>query len=324
MTLTEDLLSKRELIVFIGVENHSTPYNPLLFNAIWGLPESLPSNNLLIIPINRLGRPYMLSNERMMCYERALWVIFVDSPFFTHYAFLFDTFPQTDDNNYFTNENLQFLQKTNCSSVGICDIGVYKSRSLVKLLNCAISSLGKYNITVCLVTILGYNSRGYTDIEIEDEHSTYQKEYYLHSDIEKAVTDDNFYFIQIDKKFKLPELLMICCFTKSQVEVKLQEIKEQAAGYIRNLKPLLDATYIKIFIESLNKGDKFDFATLENNLKEWGFKGDLIDTQWSYIYEKLRRNVEIPNKDNRGPNVQKLIEAISNNINSTINFVKSI
>jgi len=324
MMLTEDLLSKRELVVFIGVENHSTPYNPLLFNEIWVLPDSLPSKDLLIIPINQLGESYMLSSKKIMCYGKSLWVLFVDSPYFSHYAFLFDSFPQTDDNNFFTDEHIQFLQKINCTSVAVCDIGVYKSRSLVNLLNCAIQSLGKYNLTVCLTTILGYNSRGYTDIESNDEKTTYNKEYYIHSDIESAVVNDSFYFLQIDGKFKLSELCVICSHTKSQAESILQEIKEQSEGYILYLKPLWDANFFREFIKSLDKGDGFDFDNLENKLEKFGFKGDLIDSQWNSKYDRLCRNIRKSNQNNRGIYVLELISEIGKNINSTISFVKSI
>lgn len=324
MKLTEELLSQRELVVFIGVENHSTPYNPLLFNKIWGLPDSLPSKDLLIIPINTLVESYMLSKERIMYYGRSLWVLFVDSPFFTHYAFLFESFPQTDDNNYFINENILFLQNNNCTSVTICDIGIYKSRSLVNLLNCAISSLGKYNMSVCLATILGYNSRGYTDIENEDEKLKYQKEFYLHSDTETSVMNERFNFIQIKEKFKISELFKICCQTKSPAESKLQEIKEQAEGYSNTLKTLLDVKFFEKYIVSLDKNNQFDFISLEINLKKMGFKGELIDTQWADKYKKLREKIEKSDQNKRGFYVQELINAIGENIKSTINYIKSI
>lgn len=324
MTITEDLLSKREVTIFIGVENHSTPYNPLLFKKIWAIPDSLPSKDLLIIPINGLEKPYMVSPKRIMCYGKSLWVLFVDSPFFSHNAFLFESFPQTDENNYFTDDRIQFLQKINCSSVAVCDIGVYKSRSLVKLLNHAIVSFGKYNITVCLVTILGHNSRGFTDIEAGDEKTIYLKEYYLHSDIEGTAMNESFYFIQIEKKFQLSDLFMICCQTKSQVESKLQEIKEQAKSYIDPLKPLWKSGALKIIIESFNKGDSFDFVSLENNLKKMGFRGNLIDAQWNSIYEKLCQNIRESNKENRNSHVKKLIDTIGRNIDFTIKFLEKI
>lgn len=324
MTQIEFLLSKRELSVFIGVENHSTPYNPLLFNKIWELPDSLPSKDLLIMPINGLGEPYMLSKEKVMCNGRSLWVLFVESPSLVHYAFLFDTFPQTDENNYFTDECIQFLQKSNCCSVAVCDIGVYKSRSLVNLLNYAISSLGKYNMSVCLATILGYNSRGYTDIETEDEKSKYKKEYYLRSDIEAAVVSDSFYFIQIERWFNMFELFKICCQTKSPAEVKLQEIKEQAKDYRDSLKPLWDAGFFRIFITSLDKGDSFDFDGLDNKLKECGFKGELVDANWCSKYDELCSKIRRAKQNDRGFYVQDLISAIDKNIKSTINFVKLI
>lgn len=324
MTFTEELLSQRELITFIGVENHSTPYNPLLFNRIWELYDLLPSKDLLIIPINGLEKSYMLSKERIMCYGRYLWVLFVDSPFFLHYTFLFETFPQTDDNNYFTTECIQFLQNINCCTVAVCDIGVYRSRSLVNLLNKAISSLEICNITVGLVTILGYNSRGFTDIETEDEKSTYQKEYYLHSNIEPPIKNNSFYFIQVDRKFNLSDLFEISCQVKNPAELKLQEIEKQAEGYINILKPLWDAGVLRTFIKTLNKGDSFDFISLESKLNKWGFNGNLIDKQWNCVYDRLCRNIRMSNQNNRGAYVIELISAIGKNINSTINFVKSI
>lgn len=324
MTLLEDLLSKRELAVFLGVENHSTPYNPFLFNKIWFIPDSLPTKNLLIIPINGLGESYKLSKEMVMCHGIAFRVLFVDSPYFTHYAFLFDSFPQTDENNYFTSNCIQFLQKLKCSTIVVCDMGVYKSRSLVNLLNNAITSLGKYNITVCLATILGYNSRGFTDIEIGDESAIYQKDYYLQSDIEVAVTNDHFNFFQIDRKFNLSSLFTICCQSKSPAESKLQEIKEQAQGYIHTLKPLLDANFFRTYIKTLYKGGSFDFISLETNLKKWGFKGNLLDSHWDAIYEKLCRNIRMSNPNNRESHVYELISAIGSNINNTIKFIQSI
>ena len=43
MTLAEEILYKRELLVFIGVENHSTPYHPRLFSQIWDIPKEIPA-----------------------------------------------------------------------------------------------------------------------------------------------------------------------------------------------------------------------------------------------------------------------------------------
>lgn len=323
MTLAESILSKRELTVFIGVENHSTPFNPFLFNKIWNIPQTESSKELLIIPINGLGESFMLSKKREMCYGRSLWILFVDSPYFSHNAFLFDTFPQTDENNYFNSDCIDFLQKANCKVVSICDMGIYKSRSLVNLLNSALSSLGKHSISICLSIILGYNSRGYTDVEIGDESSIYQKEFYLHSDIDVSVMNDRFYFIQIDRKFSMSELFLICSQTKSYAESKLQQIKEAAQPY-NTLKTLWDYGFFHKTIESLNKSDTFDFVSLEKNLSKMGFNGDLIDCSWTSTYQRLCRDIRMSNQNMRSKYIKKLIFAIGKNINSTINFVKSI
>lgn len=324
MTPIEELLCKRELIEFIGVENHSTPYNPLLLSEIWSLPKNLPSKDLLILPMKGLGESYILPTEKVMCFGRSLYILLVDSPYLNHYSFLFESFPQTDDNNYFTTNCIEFLQQVNCSSVTICDIGIYKSRSLVNLLNNAILSLGSYSISVCLVTIIGYNSRGYTDIENEDEKSKYNKNYYLQTDIESKILSDSFCFIQIENKFSLSELFMICSQTKNKAETKLQEIKEQGVGYINTLKPLWDADFFRTFIPSFGKGDSFDFISLNNKLTQMGFKGDLIDKQWDSKYEKMCSNIRISNQSNRGFYVMELTKAIGHNIISTINLLKSI
>lgn len=324
MKLIEDLLSKRETAVFIGVENHSTPYNPLLFSKIWSLPENLPSNNLLILPIDGLSEPYLLSKERMTLFDKKLWVLFVKSHNFTHNAFLFDSFPQTDDNTYFTKESIEFLtNEIHCRTVVICDMGVYKSRSLINLLNCAISSLEEYNISVCLAIILGYNTRGYTDIEVENECDKYQKDYYLHSDIEANIVSDNFNFLQIESWFKFSDLFLFCSLSKSQAEIKLQMLKQEALPY-NALKTLWDYGFINKTIESLNKGDSFDFKNLENNLSKMGFKGELIDSDWKTKFDTLCRDIRISNKSNRAHYVEKLISAIGDNINTTTYFVNLI
>ena len=323
MTLVEEILSKRELLVIIGVENHSTLYNPNIFNNIWNFPESLPSKDVLIIPVSGLDKTFYLSPNKTMCYGRSLWLLFVESSSFNNNAILFETFPQTDKNSYFT-DRIKFLQKCNCKTVTICDIGVYKSRALINLLNSAISELATYNISVCLATILGYNSRGYTDIEIEDETITYQKEYYLKSDKEVSAINDRFSFIQIDRKFKISELYQLCSLTKSQTEIFLQKIKLDARAYEDTLQGLLEAGFLKIFIKSLNKGDSFDFVSLNDKLSNIGFKGDIIDDQWTITYNKLCGKIIQANQKNREMFVEELISAIEQNINTTINFLHKI
>ena len=242
----------------------------------------------------------------------------------SHNAILFDSFPQTDENNYFTEETIKFLQKSNCGTVAVCDMGVYKSRSLVNLLNSAISSLGIYNISVCLTPILGYNSRGYTDIEIGEESSMYTKEFYLQSDSEVSVINDKFHFVQIDKKFNFSELCQICSLTKNPAESILQGIILQAKGYKETLEPLWKAKVLQKIIESRGKGDSFDFKSLEENLSKCGFKGNLIDPEWPSIYDYLCRKIKQANQTNRNSCVQELISAIGNNINATISFLNLI
>lgn len=324
MTLAEDILSKRELLVFIGVENHSTSYHPCLFNQIWDIPDMIISKDLLIIPIHGLGKPYKVSKNQISCYGRSLWLLFVESSTLTHYAFLFDSFAQTDENSFFSETQIRFLTQGNCRTVVVCDIGVYKSRSLVNILNSALSSLVVSNISVCLATILGYNSRGYTDIETDDEHIVYTKDFYLRMEVEVPVINDSFRFLQIERKFHEYDLFQICSFTKNPAETKLQELKKEAMAFERDLKPLWDLGFIKKFIETLNKGDAFDFNSLETKLEKMGFKGNLIDSQWDVIYEKLCRNIRESKNNDRSDHVQKLIKAIGDNINSTINYIKSI
>lgn len=321
MTLVESLFPKRNLMVFIGEENHSSKFKPNLFSRIWNIPETLPSKELLIVPVKGLGEPYKLSKEMVLCLNRKFWVLFVESSFLTRDVILFDTFPQNDENSYFTKENVQFLRKYNCHSLTVCDIGVYKSRSLMNLLHTALMELSSLNISICLATILGYNSRGYTDVENADEHITYKKEFYLNSEIGQNVKDD-FHFIQIDGKFRILELFQICSFTKNPADTVLQHIKKEAEGYKNTLKPLLDAGFFEKFIKTLDKGNSFDFELLNTNLSKCGFKGDLIDKQWSHKYERLCQNIKSTN--NKQSAIQELILEISNNINNTIYFLEKI
>lgn len=324
MTLAEEILYKRELLVFIGVENHSTPYHPRLFSQIWDIPKEIPSKDVLIIPVQGLEERFKLSKKKEQCYGRLLWLLFVRSTFLTHNAILFDSFAQVDDNTYYSKNNLSFLQKSNCRTVSICDMGVYKSRSLVNLLNSSISSLACLNITVNLITILGYNSRGATDIEKGDENLTYTKMFYLQSDIETKVLDDSFQFMRIDCWFNLRDLYRISCLIKNPAESKLQEIKKNAVVFERILKPLCDVGFFKSFIQTLDKGDAFDFNSLENKLLGIGFKGDLIDSKWPLIYDKLCRNIRNSNKNTRGDSIQKLISTIEDNIIATLKYIELI
>ena len=324
MTLAENLLLNRELLAFIGVENHSTPYHPLLFSLIWNIPKEIPSKDVLIVPIQGLPEPYKISNEKVLCNGKALLILFVQSNVLLHYAILFDSFAQTDENTYFSSSCLTFLKKSNCRAVTICDIGVYKSRSLVNLLNSSISSLACSCIVVNLLTVFGYNSRGATDIETEDETLIYTKEFYLQSDIETTVLNGNFNFLRIDRMFKLLDFYKICSMVKNPAEVKLQEIKRDAGALEQVLKPLWDADFFRDFVESFNKGDSFDFESLNKKLLKMGFKGDLIDSKWSSTYDRLCNDIRNSAKENRGYNVQKLIFAIGNNINSTFSYIKKI
>lgn len=324
MTLAENLLSKRELLVFIGVENHSMPYHPMLFSLIWNIPKEISAKDILIIPIQGLPVPYQISTEKVQCNGRALWILFVQSNVLLHYAVLFDSFAQTDENTYFSSSCLTFLQKSNCRAVTVCDMGVYKSRSLVNLLNSTMNSLACSNIVVNLLTVLGYNSRGATDIETEEECLVYTKEFYLQSDIETTVLNGNFNFLQIDRKFKLLNFYKICGMVKNPAEVKLQEIKKEASVLEQTLKPLWEADYFRLFIKSLNKGDSFDFDSLNKKLLELGFKGDLIDNKWFSVYNRLCNSIKNSPKENRENLVIELISAIGNNINSTLSYIKEI
>jgi hypothetical protein len=171
---------------------------------------------------------------------------------------------------------------------------------------------------------LGYNSRGATDIETEDEILIYTKEFYLQSDIDATVLNGNFNFLRVDRMFKLPDFYKICSMVKNPAEVKLQEIKKNASALEQILKPLWDADFFRVFIKGLNKGDSFDFESLNKELLKMGFKGDLIDIKWASTYDRLCNNIRNSSKENRGDNVQKLISAIGNNINSTFSYIKSI
>lgn len=324
MTFIEEIIQKRELLMFIGVENHSTPYNPRLFSKLWYIPENISNKNVLIVPIRGLGEPYLLLDNQVTCYGKLLWVLFVDSSVLNHNVLLFESFPQTDENTYFTDQTIAFLRKCNCFCVTVCDIGVYKSRSFVNLLNSAISCLGAHKISVCLATILGHNSRGYTDIETGKENAIYNKNYYLQSSIEVSIKDDAFDFIQIDNKFTQANLYKLCSLTKSPADTIIQSIKKDAASYESSLKPLVDSGALKLILSSFNKSDTFDFILFTEYLVKIGFKGELIDSQWNATYEKMCTRIKNSKNEERGFKVQELISAIIKNINSTISLVKSI
>jgi hypothetical protein len=324
MTFLEEIIQKRELLMFIGVENHSTPYNPRLFSKLWYIPENIPNKNVLIVPIRGLGEPYLLFDNQEKCYDKSLWILFVESSVLNHNVILFESFPQTDENTYFTAKTLAFLRKCNCFCVTICDIGVYKSRSFVNLLNSAISSLATHQISVCLATILGYNSRGYTDIETGKENAIYNKNYYLQSSVEVSIMGDVFEFIQIDNKFTLVDVYKLCSITKNPADTIIQSIKKEAALYESSLKPLIDSGALKLILSSFNKSDTFDFVLFAKYLAKIGFKGELIDSQWNAAYEKMCNRIKKSNNEERGFKVQELISAIIKNINSTISLVKSI
>ncbi|MCQ2257650.1 MAG: hypothetical protein MJZ41_06600 [Bacteroidaceae bacterium] len=324
MTLPEEIIYKRELLMFIGVENHSTPYNPCLYNKLWAIPDNIPHKDVLIIPIQGLDSPYLLLENQVMCFGRLLWILYVESSFLNHNVILFDSFPQTDENTYFIEETLSFLGKCNCSCVTVCDIGIYKSRSFVNLLNSAISSLCTHNISVCLATILGYNSRGYTDIETGKENTIYNKNYYLQPSIEVSIQSDKFEFIQIDNKFTLDDMYKLCSLTKNPADTTFQFIKKKAAPYESTLKPLVDSGALKLILTSFNKSDTFDFVSFTEYLSKIGFKGELIDSQWNVVYEKMCSSIRNSKIEDRELIVQELISEIIKNINSTISLVKSI
>lgn len=324
MTLLEEIISTRELMAFIGVENHSTSYKPYLLSDIWDIPDKMPPKDILIIPVQGLDKAYEVSKERVSCYGRFLWVIFVKSPFLNHNAILFDAFAQTDDISYFSDEQLAFLKKSNCRTVTICDIGIYKSRSLVKMLNSALNSLASHEIVVSLATILGYNSRGYTDIETEDETKLYTKEFYLSNDVEENVINDKFHFFQINRKFKVHELMIISSLTKSIVEIKLHKMKNDANAYEKSLKPLWDLGAISAIIKSFDKSESFDFNSLDAWLNDVGFKGDIFDGQWPITYKRLCEKIQEADIKNRSHYVDELISAIGKNIETTLKYIKAI
>lgn len=324
MTLIEEIIQKRELIMFIGVENHSTPYNPRLFSKLWYIPESIPNKNVLIVPIQGLGEPYLLLDNQVMCYGKSLWILFVESSVLNHNVILFESFPQTDENSFFTDQTLAFLRKCNCSCVTVCDIGIYKSRSFVNLLNSAITFLCAHKISVCLAIILGYNSRGYTDIETGEENAIYNKNFYLQSSVEESIKGGVCEFIQIDNKFSWANMYKLCSITKSPADTTIQLIKKKAASYESSLKPLVDSGALKLILSSFNKSDTFDFISFAKYLEKIGFKGELIDSQWNAVYEKMCNRIKNSKNEERGFKVQELISAIIKNINSTISLVKSI
>ncbi|MFG6425892.1 MAG: hypothetical protein K1W14_05795 [Muribaculaceae bacterium] len=324
MTVLEEILKDRQLVVLLGIENHSIDFNISLFDELWDIPSIPQQTNILIIPIAGLDTPYKISNEKYSWLGYSYQVLFVKSYRFNHFYFLLDTFPQKIDNSYFTKERIRFLQQTHCSNVFVCDIGVYKSDSLMKMLESAILNLSCENITVGLATILGYNSRGATDIELEDETDKYTKDFYLRTDIVSTSINPNFEFIQIDRKFNFIELTQICSFSKNPAKIRLQRFKEIAKPYRDTLKLLWDCKAIETIIRSFSNGSSFDFNKLESSLKDWGFNGSLVDCNWNNQYSSICRNIRNANNTTIKREVDNLINLIGLNIKATLKLLETI
>ena len=101
-------------------------------------------------------------------------------------------------------------------------------------------------------------------------------------------------------------------------------MKNDANAYEKSLKPLWDLGAISTIIRSFDKGESFDFNSLDAWLNNVGFKGDIFDDQWPITYKRLCKKIQDADIKNRSYCVDDLIFAIEKNIETTLKCLKAI
>lgn len=326
-SIIESILKKRNVTVFLSIENQSQYYGVKLMSPLFPLRLDVKDKNIILIPTNVLNNDCEVTPNVISYCGKEFRCVFTKTSQYNNNAFILSTVGDVN-NEYVEGSLLPFINQTSCKQIVLCDIGVLKKRDFVQLYNNVSKCLETLNVAVCLASIIGYNSRGYSDIETEKEKDFVTHEFYLtkeHDDSE-CVDDKLFRFRQISKVFDRSDIAYICSLTKNSIETKIKEIKNDASK--TNIKMLCELGLIDKGLNSRLSND-CNIDTVLEFLSKIGLTNskafNILEPKWEYNYKQLlNKIINTKEQSQKSTLILDYIKVVKNDVNKIDKYISEL
>lgn len=321
------ILKKRNITLFLGIENQSQYFGTRLITSLFSIQSNFKETSAIVIPVKELTQDCIVSKSLVEFCGQKYKCIFIKNNQYDNFSFIFSTI-KSSDVNLIEKTLSPFVSKSTCKQVVLCDIGILKKRDFVKLFNKVSKYLETYSIAVCLAAIIGYNTRGASDVETDKEEDIVTQGFYTTKDTKdsECIETHEFSFRQIKKVFNRSDIAYLCSRTKNSIESKLIEIKNEA--YKTNIEELCEQGIIDKGLDSRLKYKQKISESLDF-LKQIGltnlFVFNIVAPKWEQEYNTLLNNIHITKDDKeRIVKINEFIEQVKFDIRQMYKFVKNI
>jgi len=319
------ILDKRNITLFLSIENQSQYFGTRLMSSLFLIQSEIKDTNTIIIPVKGLDQDCLESNRLIEFCGQKYKCIFTKNDQYNNLAFILST-TKTSDSQLIEEFLYPFLSK--CKQVVLCDIGVLKKRDFIQLFNNVSKYLETSNVAVCLASIIGYNTRGASDVETFNEQDIVTPDFYKIKDSKDSECIESNYFIfrQIQNTFKRADIAFLCSRTKNSIESKLNEIKTEACK--TNIKMLCDVGLIDKGLNSRLVND-YDICTSFDFLRNIGLTDllafNIVVPQWKQTYNTLFNKIHnIKDIKERNKKISEFITQVKNDIDQMYKFINEI
>jgi hypothetical protein len=294
---------------------------------LFSIQSNFKETSAIVIPVKELNQDCIVSKSLVEFCGQKYKCIFIKNNQYDNFSFIFSTI-KSSDVNLIEKTLSPFVSKSTCKQVVLCDIGILKKRDFIKLFNKVSKYLETYSIAVCLAAIIGYNTRGASDVETDKEEDIVTQGFYTTKDTNdsECIETHGFSFRQIKKVFNRSDIAYLCSRTKNSIESKLNEIKNEA--YKTNIEELCEQGIIDIGLDSRLKYKQKISESLDF-LKQIGltnlFVFNIVAPKWEQEYNTLLNNIHITKDDKEIiAKINEFIEQVKFDIRQMYKFIKSI
>lgn len=323
----DNILNERRITLFLGIENQSQYFGARLMASLFPIRSDIKEANTIIVPVKGLCEGCAVSNKPIEFFGQKYRCVFTKSDHYNSFAFIFSTIKSSDVD--LIEETLEpFVESSKCNQVVLCDIGILKKREFVRLFNNVNRYLETTNIAVCLASIIGYNTRGASDIETGKEQVTVTSEFYKTRDLDESecVESKDLIFRQVQSLFKRSDIAFLCSRTKNSVESKLKEVKAEALK--TNIKMLCDLGLIDKGLGT-RLANETDINPIFEFLKKIGLTDlqafNIVTPEWKEDYTKGFRKIrESKAYEEKEKQISDLINKVKDDFNRMNNYIEEI
>ena len=326
-SIIESILEKRNVTLFLSIENQSQYYGIKLMSSLFPLRPDVKDKNIILIPTNALKNDCEVTSKVISYCGKEYRCVFTKTSRYNNNAFILSTIGDVSIDCIETSW-IPFINQASCKQIVLCDIGVLKKRDFVQLYNNVSKCLETSNVSVCLAAIIGYNSRGYSDIETEKEKDFVTQEFYLTKELDESecVNDKLFRFRQITKVFDRSDIAYICSLTKNSIETKINDIKNDSSK--TNIKMLCDLGLVDKGLNSRLSND-CNIDTVLEFLSKIGLTNskafNILEPRWEYNYKQLLNKIlNTKEQSQKSTLISDYIKIVKNDINKIDKYISEL